>query len=115
MLIVQTEQNLSRRVNHNNTNLSRIRHDHNLVIWPDLRIKSIGNYGYSRHWGLKGFPLELHIDGGLLDGYLARGILGSKCLAHTENARKVRVRYVTVRGRHDTATGRLIYIRLNVN
>ena len=23
-----------------------------------------------------------------MDGYLARGILGSKCLAHTENARR---------------------------
>jgi len=36
------------------------------------------------------------IDGWIMDGYLARGILGSKSLAHNENARTVCVRYGTV-------------------
>jgi len=50
------------------------------------------------------------IDGWIMDGYLARGILGSKCLAYTENECTVRVRYGTIR-RHDPDKMSSIYDR----
>ena len=86
------------------------RHDNLLDMVADVADED--PFAALRHLQVCGVNRLGHIlfDGWIIDGYLARGIIGSKCLAHTENVRTVRVRCGIVRVRHDTAMGCPVYM-----